>query len=180
MMLTPPAPYQLRPMNEGDLTAVYNIDRLSFPTPARTGIFEHELNTNDLAHFQVLCAQTGVIGYAGYWLIADEVHIITIAVHPQWRRRYGGELLLLNILFLAYSHPANMVTLEVRHGNQVAQALYRKYRFLQTGKRRRYYKDTGEDALLMTAPALDASYHQFLVARREDLYERLISEVSRP
>lgn len=175
-MLTPPPPYHLRPMTMADLTAVAAIDRLSFPTPARPGLFEHEIAGNTLAYYQVLGADTQVIGYAGYWLIGDEVHISTIAVHPDWRGRGLGELLLLNMLTLAYAHPANIVTLEVRHTNTAAQQLYHKYQFEIAGRRRRYYRDTGEDALIMTAPPLDARYYQFLERQKEPLFRRLVGE----
>lgn len=179
-MLSSPPPYELREMCAADLTAVYQIDKLSFPTPARKGIFEHEINTNDLAAYQVLCEQERVIGFAGFWLLADEVHISTIAIHPDWRGKNLGELLLLNLLFLAYKRPANIVTLEVRTSNVAAQNLYKKYRFNQVGRRPRYYKDTDEDALIMTAPDLNANYHQFLVSQKERLFSTLTSEVSRP
>lgn len=159
-----------------DLTAVAAIDRLSFPTPARPGLYEHEISDNTLAYYQVLCAGDDVIGYAGYWLIGDEVHISTIAVHPEWRSQGLGELLLLNMLTLAYAHPANIVTLEVRHTNLNAQQLYLKYQFEIVGHRRRYYRDTNEDALIMTAPPLDAAYYQFLDRQRERLLGRLNGE----
>jgi len=164
-----------------DLPAVQIIDRLSFPTPARAGLFEHELAQNDIAYYQVLgMGQDGrssqIIGFSGYWLIADEIHISTIATHPEWRGRGLGELQLLNLLFQAYAHPANMVTLEVRPSNHVAQALYRKYQFEEVGVRPRYYRDTGEDALLMTMASLNARYHQFLEQQQQTLYRRLQSE----
>ena len=182
MLSIPKTPYWLRPMELTDLSAVQAIDRLSFPTPARAGLFEHELAQNDIAHYQVLGVEGNgrspqIIGFSGYWLIADEIHISTIATHPEWRGRGLGELLLLNLLFQAYDHPANMVTLEVRQSNRVAQALYRKYQFEEVGTRPRYYRDTGEDALLMTMPALNAHYYQFLEERQKALYQRLQSEV---
>ncbi|MBE7531448.1 MAG: ribosomal protein S18-alanine N-acetyltransferase [Ardenticatenaceae bacterium] len=175
-MLRPPSPYHLRRMTMDDLTAVVAIDRLSFPTPARPGLYEHEVSENTLAHYQVLCQDNQIIGYAGYWLIGDEVHISTIAVHPEWRGCGLGELLLLNLLLLAYAHPANIVTLEVRHANSGAQQLYHKYQFEVVGRRRRYYRDTGEDALIMTAPPLDARYHQFLEQKKGLLWRRLSGE----
>lgn len=179
-MFTPPTPYRLRPMTKTDLAVVYQLDKLSFPTPARKGIFEHELDNNEIAYYQVLTEDDLVIGFAGYWLLADEIHVSTIAIHPEKRRRHLGELLLLYMMFKAYTHPANIVTLEVRRSNEAAQKLYEKYRFAQVGVRRRYYKDTGEDALLMTVTALDASYRQFLESQRNKLFETLSSEVSRP
>ncbi|WP_420644923.1 ribosomal protein S18-alanine N-acetyltransferase [Candidatus Leptofilum sp.] len=159
-----------------DIPAAREVDRLSFPTPARSGLFEHELAGNNIAHYQVLCANGALIGFAGFWLIADEIHISTIATHPAWRGRGLGELLLLNLLFLAYTLPATMVTLEVRRSNEVAQKLYRKYQFEEVGMRPRYYRDTGEDALLMTMPLLNARYHNFLENQQVTLFQRLLSE----
>ena len=169
-MLPLPPPWQLRKMILDDLTAVKEIDRLSFPTPARDGLFEHEVDGNNLAYYQILESveneQATIFGYAGYWLIGDEMHISTIAIHPTWRGKNLGEILLLNMLTLCYKHPTTIATLEVRTSNQVAQNLYHKYQFEIVGQRRRYYRDTGEDALIMTVPALDAAYHQFLDAQK--------------
>ena len=176
-MLTPPKPFVLRAMSAADLLGVRQVDRLSFPSPARAGLFEHELEQNGIAHYQVLTVEPeGVVGFAGFWLIADEIHVSTIATHPQWRGRGLGELLFLNLLFQSYTHPANMVTLEVRRSNAVAQTLYRKYRFAEVGTRPRYYRDTGEDALLMTMSSLNARYHKFLEAQQALLYQQLQSE----
>ncbi len=157
-MLAVPAPYSLRPMTVVDIPAVLEIDRLSFPTPATEQLFRNELTENQLAHYQVLAraaageSATGevLVGFAGFWLIAGEIHISTIAVHPAERGRGRGEWLLLNLLLEACALDPLLVTLEVRQGNHTAQSLYRKYRFEEVGLRRRYYRDTGEDALLMT------------------------------
>ena len=172
-MLQPPDPYYLQKMTPADLTAVYHIDQLSFPTPARKGLYEHEVRQNNLAHYWVVFAADTMVGYAGYWLLADELHISTIAVHPQWRGKKLGELLLLQLLTAGYRHPANIATLEVRRSNVVAQRLYQKYEFEIVGERRRYYRDTGEDALIMTVPALDARYYTFLDAQSAALFALL-------
>jgi ribosomal-protein-alanine N-acetyltransferase len=182
-MLIPPDPFWLRPMALLDLPEVREIDRLSFPTPARAGLFEHELEQNDLAHYLVL-GRMGeadgrlhpIIGFTGFWLIADESHVSTIATHPQWRGHGLGELLLLALLLESYDYPATMVTLEVRRSNTVAQELYRKYQFEEVGTRPRYYRDTGEDALLMTMPSLNARYFQFLEGQQTAVFQRLCSE----
>lgn len=180
-MLTPPAPFQLRPMCLSDVDAVLEIERLSFPTPARAILYQHELAENPLAHYQVLtAAEAGqpeiIIGHAGYWLMAGEVHVSTVATDPSWRGRGLGELLLLNILFAAADEAAEMVTLEVRRSNRPAQALYQKYGFDVVGERRRYYRDTGEDALLMTVSTLGAGYLDMLEKKREALFNRLKNE----
>jgi [ribosomal protein S18]-alanine N-acetyltransferase len=165
-MLVPPAPYQLRPLALTDLEAVLAIDALTFPTPTKATLFRHELTNNQLAHYQALLGKNGcLLGFAGYWLMADEAHISTIAVHPDWQRRGLGELLLLNMLYLQCEQQASLSTLEVRRSNRVAQALYHKYGYELVGERPRYYKN-GEDALLLT---------RYLVSDRngEDQFGRL-------
>lgn len=184
IMVTPPAPYHLYPMRLADIDAVLEIDRLGFPSPTKASMYRYELTENQLAHYQVLtvaddAGDETVIGYAGYWLIADEAHVSSISVTPAWRRRGLGELLLLNLLFMANEQATQLATLEVRESNQAAQALYRKYQFEQVGLRKGYYRDTGENAVLMTVAPLDAAYYQTLEQRRAALFERLASQSAR-
>jgi [ribosomal protein S18]-alanine N-acetyltransferase len=182
-MLTAP-PFYCRPMQIEDMVDVLAIDALSFPTPMKENLLRYELVENELAHYQVLekelttesAEKKNVVGFAGYWLMGDEVHVSTIAVHPEQRGKHLGEFLLLNMLFLAYAHPACLMTLEVRQSNFAAQQLYTKYDFAVVGERRRYYKDTGEDAVLMTAEPLNGRYHQFLIAQKQTLLKQLKTE----
>jgi [ribosomal protein S18]-alanine N-acetyltransferase len=90
-----------------------------------------------------------IIGFAGLWLMVDEAHITTIAMHPDFRRRGLGEFMLVNLIDIAYDINARWVTLEVRVSNYSAQNLYRKYGFREAGLRHRYYSDNQEDALIM-------------------------------
>jgi len=96
-------------------------------------------------------ATRNVVGYGGFWFILDEAHISTIAVHPDWRGRRVGEQLFVSMLEHALELSAVTATLEVRVTNDRAQNLYRKYNFEVVGRRKHYYRDNGEDALLMTA-----------------------------
>jgi ribosomal-protein-alanine N-acetyltransferase len=120
-------------------------------------------------------AASAIAGFAGLWLLVDEAHISTIAVHPDWRGRGLGELLLIALLGRAYTLAADCATLEVRVSNTVAQALYAKHEFAEAGRRRRYYRDNGEDAYIMTTPTLDAAYARRLAARRTALWGRMES-----
>jgi [ribosomal protein S18]-alanine N-acetyltransferase len=90
-----------------------------------------------------------IVGFAGLWLMVDEAHVTTIALHPEYRGRGLGELLLVNLIDISYNIGAKWVTLEVRVSNDTAQNLYRKYGFREAGLRRRYYSDNQEDALIM-------------------------------
>lgn len=120
-------------------------------------------------------------GYAGLWLMVDEAHITTIAVHPKLRGSGLGELLLVALFEIAEAIGARWLTLEVRVTNFVAQRLYRKYGFTEQGVRRRYYSDNGEDALIMWSEALDdPAYRRRLAGLRHALQERLGDVELRP
>src|SRR5919197_6341703 len=115
-----------------------------------------------------------VVGYAGLWLMADEAHVTTIAVHPKYRGAGLGELLLLRMIDTARGVRARWLTLEVRKSNDVAQALYRKYPFKEMGVRSRYYSDNAEDALVMWTDPIDSrTFIDALASNRAALEERL-------
>jgi len=97
-----------------------------------------------------------IFGYAGLWLMVDEAHITTIAVRPEMRGKGLGELVLCGLVDTSLEVGARIMTLEVRVSNTVAQNLYLKYGFRQSGLRRRYYSDNNEDALIMTAEAINS------------------------
>jgi ribosomal-protein-alanine N-acetyltransferase len=108
-----------------------------------------------------------VAGYAGMWMFADEAHISTIASHPGWRGQGVGELLLFSLIREAERRDAVFVTLEVRVGNLVAQNLYRKYRFEDVGRRKHYYRDNGEDAIIMTVQTFQTPEYKARLAELE-------------
>ncbi len=91
-----------------------------------------------------------IFGFAGMWFLADEAHIINIAVWEKHRRQGIGEALLIALIELACELDARLITLEVRASNTAARSLYAKYGFTQVGVRRGYYTDNREDGILMT------------------------------
>jgi len=141
-------------MRVDDVAAVHDIERLSFRTPWPAYAFHQELKGNRLAHYLVARAGEAIVGFAGIWMMVDEAHITNFAVHPDWRRQAIGRQLLLSLAELSIAIGARRMTLEVRPSNEVAQALYRGFGFDIAGRRPRYYTDDGEDALVMTTPAL--------------------------
>lgn len=146
----------IAPMQLADLPAVMEIDQLSFPHPWSVESYHYELTQNPTAHFWVAVAAAPpearrVVGYAGVWLIVDEAHINTLAVHPDWRQQGIGEQLLATLLQHARAHGARTATLEVRASNRAAQQLYRRHGFVEVGRRKNYYSASREDALLLTA-----------------------------
>ena len=124
-----------------------------------------------------------VLAYGGFWMIVDEAHISTIAVHLEWRRRSLGEMALVAMIDAAIVRGAAEVTLEVRESNLAAQGLYHKYAFVQVGRRKGYYTDNREDALIMTTPRVDEAgflerYKQLKAELRQRLLEHLEHKTS--
>jgi [ribosomal protein S18]-alanine N-acetyltransferase len=142
--------YIIASSTEADLDAVMAIERLSFPTPWVRQAWSDEL-ARPWARVEVLrqVASGSVVAFCNYWLVADELHILNVAVHPEERRHGHASRILRHILSEASHNQTRLVSLEVRISNQAAQALYRRFGFREVGTRPRYYSDNGEDALLM-------------------------------
>ena len=179
-------PVVFRPMQEKHIAAVMEIERTSFPTPWPEHAYRHEISTNRLAHYFVLCPSSGgsddgpsvgendeVWGFAGIWLMVDEAHISTLAIRPDLRRRGLGQLLLLALLDASARLGAKRATLEVRESNAPAQSLYLAYGFQPVGRRKGYYTDNQEDAIILTTPDFDdVDYNQLMVQKRMALARR--------
>jgi [ribosomal protein S18]-alanine N-acetyltransferase len=172
MVARPPVRLVVRPMTLEHLADVQAIERASFTSPWPPHAYRSEIETNRLAHYLVATIDDEVVAYGGIWLMVDEAHITTFAVHPAWRRRRIGEQLLLALLDVAIDRNAREATLEVRLSNMAARKLYEKYGFRPVGVRPRYYSDDGEDALIMTTePLADAPMRSRLAEHRAALAE---------
>ena len=169
MSTTAPA-LSIRPMRVADLTTVQLIERSSFSTPWPAQAYRQEIETNRLAQYLVALMGDTIVAYGGIWLMVDEAHVTTFAVHPRYRRRRIGEQLILALLDLARERHAREATLEVRLSNLPARRLYEKYGFRPVGIRPRYYSDNNEDALIMTTEPLELPAMRERLARlRADL-----------
>jgi len=163
----PPVRVLIEPMRIDDLPAVHAIELASFDAPWPPEAYRNDLETNRLAQYLVARIGDEIAAYGGMWLMVDEGHIITFAVHPTWRRQRIGERLLLAFLDLAADRGAHEATLEVRLSNLPARRLYEKYGFRPVGLRPRYYSDNGEDALIMTTdPLASAPMRERIVSLR--------------
>ncbi len=90
-----------------------------------------------------------LLGLGCFWSILEEAHITILAVHPDYQGQRLGQLLLYALLRKARSLNLEWATLEVKPSNQAALSLYHKFGFTEAGRRRNYYQDTGEDALIL-------------------------------
>jgi [ribosomal protein S18]-alanine N-acetyltransferase len=146
-----PQPYVILPLKPADLDSVMEIERLSFKSPWSRQVFAEEL-ARSWAHVDVVrkMGSGAIVAFCNYWLVADEVHLLNLATHPQERRSGHASRLLAHVLEYARRAACRLVTLEVRRSNEVAQRLYRRFAFKAVGIRPNYYVDDQEDAVIMS------------------------------
>jgi len=144
-----------RRMTLGDLEQVVALDQISFslPWPARS--FQYELTDNPASRCWVAESDGRIAAMLIAWLIVDEIHIATIATHPDFRKQGIGEKLLWMTLLSAQDEGAVTSFLEVRESNVAALKMYHKFGYKESGRRQGYYLDNGEGAILMTMELLN-------------------------
>jgi ribosomal-protein-alanine N-acetyltransferase len=170
----------IRRMRAQDLDQAIVLDCMSFSLPWPPSAYLHELNNpggrvwvaeqvleaplayqspfpTPIADFVRPAGERAVVGVIVTWLIVDEAHIATLAVHPGLRRQGIARKLLCIALTDAAKEGMLSALLEVRAGNAAAQNLYLQFGFEIVGRRPRYYQDNQEDALLMTLEKIDIS-----------------------
>lgn len=150
----------IRPMHQEDLEQVRVIDRLSFSMPWPKSVYEYELNENSdsilwVAEMDISEGPPQIVAMIVVWIILDEAHIATIAVHPEFRGQGIAHRLVAVSLREVIQKGARHATLEVRAHNIKAQKLYKKFGFEVVRRRTCYYRDNNEDALIMTVSNVD-------------------------
>lgn len=144
---------QLKPLTADLLPAALHLDRLSLGNLWSADGYLREIASpnSDLLIFQeVNATEPDVILALGCaWAILEEAHITIVAVHPHYQQQGLGQAMLLALLTAAHQRGLERATLEVRVSNAAAIALYQKFGFREAGRRKRYYQDTGEDALVL-------------------------------
>jgi [ribosomal protein S18]-alanine N-acetyltransferase len=155
-------------MKEGDIATVQEIEREIFATPWPRNAYYRELASRASAHYVVL-RQEGletparfqgpemdptIIGYGGMWRMYDEAHVTTIGVRHDLHHRGYGRILFAGLVQAAYDMGAKWVTLEVRTTNDNAMKMYEGFGFKVIGRRKGYYTDNGEDAIVMWSDSI--------------------------
>ncbi|MCX5770270.1 MAG: ribosomal protein S18-alanine N-acetyltransferase [Candidatus Hydrogenedentes bacterium] len=153
-----PSELRFRKIEPRDLDDVLEIEQEAFPEPWTRGMFCQEISSA-MSHFFVALVDDVLVGYVGFWQVADEAHITSVTVRKEYRGRGYGRALTNFIVQAAAREGLTRATLEVRVTNTVAQNLYKSLGFEKTGIRKSYYKKTNEDAIIM-ARKLDACVYE--------------------
>jgi ribosomal-protein-alanine N-acetyltransferase len=145
-----PKAFDIREAESRDAAAIAEIEALCFSPPWSLADFLHEIESNELAHYLVCFDGPRLIAYAGLWAILNEGHITNVAVHPDFRGRGAGAALIGALTERARRlWGLSEFTLEVRASNVAAIRLYQDAGFREEGRRRRYYTNPTEDAIIM-------------------------------
>lgn len=148
----------IRKMTLEDIPAIVQLDQVSFSLPWPERSFRFEVTDNPASRCWVAEIDQRIAGMVVAWLFVNEVHIATIATHPDFRRMGIGSRLLSHTLLQALEEGARSSFLEVRESNLAAQEMYRRFGYEETGRRRRYYRDNDEDAILMSLEPLNRDH----------------------
>ena len=161
---TPPRPALfLGPMRLEDIEHVSRLERRCYTLPWSSSAYVTEVGNPNAYYITAKDAEGTIVGYAGMWVIMDEIHITTIAVDPERRGLKIGERLLLDIIEEGLSRRAARSTLEVREHNTAAHNLYLKYGFEDVAVRKSYYSDNGENAIIMWANNMTSPEYQAML-----------------
>lgn len=196
---------KLHPLTKEHLDAVVALDQICFGGLWTKAGYERELDSEcsqtlvlevplalNPAHFN---QQSGVItqnqganlptapspnflvGMGCFWSILEEAHITILAVHPDYRHQGFGQLLLYALLRDAKKRQLEWATLEVKPSNQSALSLYHKFGFIEAGRRQRYYKDTGEDALILWRSGLQTREFEETLTKSNQQVKQSLAEL---
>jgi ribosomal-protein-alanine N-acetyltransferase len=133
-----------------DVDEVLEIERKSFGSPWPRETFERELE-NAQSRFVTARAGGGAMaGFAIYWIAGGELHLLNLAIHPDWRRKGIARAMMERLAAEGGSKGCDLASLEVRKSNQAAVRLYLSLGWVAVGLRPGYYGDNNEDAIVMT------------------------------
>ena len=156
-------------MRESDVNTVQEIEREIFATPWPRNAYYRELASRASAHYVVLRQENAeerpsgfrgpdfdptILGYGGMWRMYDEAHVTTIGVRHDLHHRGFGRIHFAGLVQAAYDMGAKWVTLEVRTTNENAMKMYESFGFKVIGRRKGYYTDNGEDAIVMWSDSI--------------------------
>ena len=139
---------KIEKMNDKHLCQIKNLLKEHFDEFWTASVIEKELE-NPLSEYIVAIVEDEVVGYAGIWKPIDEAHITNIVTKKEKRGNNIGTTMLKELIKMAQQENLKDITLEVNVKNEIAINLYKKYNFVECGRRKRYYNNV-DDAIIMT------------------------------
>ncbi len=147
--------FSLERATDNDLDEIVALENRAYPFPWKRNILLAEIHGQSFSYAYVARLHANnrtsgsLIGYIFFWLVADEIHILNVAIDPDYQRKGLGTALMEFATGFGLEHGATKLLLEVRASNTPAQHLYARLGFTQIGLRKRYYSDNKENAYVM-------------------------------
>lgn len=157
----------IREMTASDLPGVMALEMEIFESPWTEKLFLQELRMPERTIYLVAERGGEVLGYVGAQVLGSEVHITNMAVAAAYRRRGVGSRIFIACARSGAARGARWLTLEVRESNLEAREFYRRFGFEEIGLRKRYYVESGEDAVIMATGDVNEPGYRELMARLE-------------
>ena len=145
---------QLRDMVSADLFKVADLERRLFSDPWSIDSFRGALRSQNQV-FLVCDDDATIAGYCGMLMVPGEGQILNVAVDENYRRRGLATEMMNSMVDIGTTNEVFLYTLEVRESNAPVLALYKSLGFVPTGRRKGYYKNPEEDAILMDLDLTD-------------------------
>lgn len=127
---------------------IIEIENCSFPVPWSAKAFEEEIKKK-VSNLWAIVSDQKLLAYICFWMFDKEIHILNFAVHPEIRNKGLGKFLLKNVIDTGNAEDVESIWLEVRPSNIPALYVYKKFGFVEAGRRTGYYSDSREDAIVM-------------------------------
>lgn len=171
---------KLRSLTTNDLRAILELDQACFGGLWTMEGYQRELDSpnSELLGLFSPFSSIKLLGMGCFWAILDEAHITILGVYPQYHHQGLGQALLYALLKTACDRGLERATLEVRASNVAAISLYQKFGFKTAGRRRRYYKDNGEDALILWLSELQYPQFQKTLENWHTIVSKQLSQFS--
>ncbi len=153
-------------MTFDDIKEVVKIEESVFPTPWTDVMFISEIRKKIGAYY-IVVKKDKLIGYGGLNYYLDEAHITNLAVDPDYQGKGFGKLILIQLLHKTLELKIDLIWLEVRPSNYKAINLYEKFLFVNVGKRKKYYVEQGEDAIIYCHNSLESNFFINILEKEE-------------
>lgn len=167
---------KLQSLTSDDLSAILELDQACFGGLWSLEGYQRELDSPNSDLLGLFSPFPGIrlVGMGCFWSILEEAHITILAIHPQYQHQGLGQALLYSLIKAAGDRGLERATLEVRASNLAAISLYQKFGFQTAGRRRGYYQDNGEDALILWLSGLqDPKFTETLAQWHTIISDRL-------
>ena len=139
---------EIRNMESRDVSQIAKLEELCFNDPWSENSIASELD-NKLSHWLVAVEDDNVVGYVGSQTVLGETDMMNIATHPDYRKQGIATRLILGLVDALEKRGSHSLMLEVRASNETAISIYRKLGFSEVGRRKNYYRNPKEDALIL-------------------------------